>query len=400
MPLHVHLDPVGGVAGDMFIAALVDACPHLTDGLYDTLTRLDLGDRVGFGVTTYRDHALTGRRFDVRDLSGPYRDLHTPFRDIVRRVTAAPIGDAVKARAVALFETLADAEGRVHGIPRDEVEFHEVGAIDSIADLVGAAYLIESIGATSWSTAPVPMGSGQVKTSHGELPVPAPAVVELLRGFELSSDGIAGERTTPTGAAILRQLGCCDGRRPTRSRLAGCGTGFGTRTLPGKSNCLRALLLEMDVAAPNWGEVALLAFEVDDQSPEDLALGLDRLRATAGVLDVIQVPAYGKKGRLATQIQVLTRPEAAEEAAARCFEETTTIGLRWQVVRRLELEREHSRVALSDDVVSVKRVRRPTSGWTTKVESAELADLDGQAARTRLRREIDGLASGRGDSDE
>jgi len=385
----------------MFIAAMIDACPHLTDGLYEVLCRLELGDRVGFGVEPHRDHALTGHRFVVRDLSGPHRHEHTPYRAVMDRIAHAAIDGSVKERAHRLVTTLADAEARVHGIARDDVEFHEVGAIDSIADLVGAAYLIDAVDAASWSTAPVPLGSGQVRTAHGELPVPAPAVVELLRGFDTQTDGLQGERTTPTGAAILRHLECADTRRPARARLAGNGTGFGTRTLPGKSNCLRVLLLETGRGAATCGEVALLCFEVDDQSPEDLALGLDRLRAFPGVLDVVQMAALGKKGRSASHIQVMARPDAVEATADRCFEETTTIGLRWQIVPRMELERELAHVDVDGSALAVKRVRRPQSGWTTKLEAAELAALDGQAARSRRRLLVDtGSTRKNEDSDE
>jgi hypothetical protein len=227
------------------------------------------------------------------------------------------------------------------------------------------------------------LGGGRVKTAHGVLPVPAPATVRLLEGFETVDDGIAGERITPTGAAILKAL-APSRNRPSGTVLAASGTGFGTRALPGLPNILRALLFETAATESRPGrdsEVAVIAFEVDDQTPEDLAVGLDKLRAEADVLDVTQAPVFGKKGRLMMAVRILCRAPAVERVAAACFAETTTIGLRWHPARRFELDRQ----ATTAGGVRVKVVSRP-GGATAKAEVDDLrAVAGGQAARAAAR---------------
>jgi uncharacterized protein (DUF111 family) len=223
--------------------------------------------------------------------------------------------------------------------------------------------------------------------------VPAPATTLLLEGFPTLDDGIAGERVTPTGAAILRHL--C-GLEPGRGRPSGTigrsGIGFGTKVLPGLSNCLRVLVLDEAAASrPDRGELAVLAFEIDDQSGEDLAMGLDRLRAEPGVRDVVQMPVLGKKGRMMAHIQVLVQPESLEAAIAACFRETTTIGLRHHRVARAVLDREAVTVAPEGHSVRVKVVDRP-GGRTAKAEADDALRQAGQADRARLRREAEALA--------
>lgn len=301
----------------------------------------------------------------------------------------------MSAHAVGIFAVLAEAEGRVHGRPADSVTFHEVGAADSIADIVAAAVLIEAIGAGSWSISALPLGGGRIHTAHGVMPVPAPATTLLLEGFEVQDDGIAGERVTPTGAAILRYLRQAGllGARPA-GRLTGSGIGFGTRRLPGTSNCLRVLSLDTAGAAgPAAGHRALgvIAFEVDDQSGEDLAAGLDRIRSVAGVHDIVQMAAIGKKGRMAVHVQVLAAPDALPLVTAACFRETTTIGLRTHLVEGQALRRSTARTVVDGIPVDVKLVERP-DGRTGKAEADHLIGLAGHATRLRLRRQAEALA--------
>jgi uncharacterized protein (TIGR00299 family) protein len=301
--------------------------------------------------------------------------------------------DGVKAHAVGIFAVLADAEARVHGRDADAVVFHEVGAVDSIADIVAAAALIEAAGAATWSVGALPIGGGVVRTAHGPMPVPAPATALLLEGFALHDDGISGERVTPTGAAILRYLGCAAGPAAA-GRLLASGYGFGTRVLPGMSNCLRALVFEV-AAAEGAGlhrELAVLAFEVDDQSGEELAAGLERVRAVPGVHDVVQMAAFGKKSRLAVHVQVLVAPDALEAAVAACFRETTTIGLRTHVVQGRALRRRFERVAVDGHAVTVKVVERPEGVATAKAEADEIKAFPTHAARGRIRRDAEALA--------
>ena len=291
---------------------------------------------------------------------------------------------AVKRHAIGIFGLLAEAEARVHGCAAEAVTFHEVGAWDSIADIVAAARVIESIGASKWTVSAVPLGSGRVQTAHGALPVPAPATALLLEGFATVDDGVAGERVTPTGAAILRYLASDEERRGAR-RLVGSGFGFGSRRLTGISNCVRVLEFEpIAEARPGADEVAVIEFEVDDQSPEDLALALDRIRAARGVYDVLQIPTFGKKGRMGTSIRLLMDPSVVEDLASMCFEETTTIGLRYRFERRRTLPREIETVRVGEREVRVKVARRP-NGTSSKAEADDLADAPGRLARETIR---------------
>jgi uncharacterized protein (DUF111 family) len=300
----------------------------------------------------------------------------------------------VKGHALGIFGALAEAEAKVHGIDPAHVAFHEVGAADSIADIVAAAWLIDAIGPASWSTSPLPLGSGTVMTAHGRLPVPAPATALLLAGLPMHDDGIAGERVTPTGAAILRYLGCGD--RPGGLRMGATGIGFGTRLLPGISNCLRLLVFdrsEESACGPSVPHRSLLvvSFEVDDQSPEDLATGIDRLRAMTEVHDVLTMPAFGKKGRMAMHVQVLASAVAEEVVVAACFAQTTTIGLRTQMVSARALPRRIAPIETGHGPIRVKLVERP-GGMTAKAELDDLAAAETHDARARLRREAETAA--------
>ncbi|MSO69428.1 MAG: LarC family nickel insertion protein [Alphaproteobacteria bacterium] len=380
--MHIHLDPVGGVAGDMFVAALLDAFPEHERAVVEAVRAVTQGEAVA-RLVAFKDHALAGHRFEINVAKAPHD--HATLSDIEAKLSTASLPPPVRARARAIFALLAAAESHVHGIPAERVIFHEVGALDSIADIVAAATSIEAIGEARYSIGPLPLGSGRVDSAHGTLPVPAPAVVELLQGFVVHDDGIAGERVTPTGAAILRHLAPTPSAIPT-AILTRRGLGFGTRRLPGLSNVFRVLALEPVGGERAWqrDQVALLSFEVDDQSPEDLALGLDHLRALDGVLDVIQIPAATKKGRLALQVQVLTRPEARDAAIMACFEETTTIGLRHALIERAILPRSME----PHEGARVKLATRPSGRRSAKPEADDLALVSGgckarEAARRR-----------------
>ena len=391
--MHLHLDPVGGIAGDMFIAALLDAYPELSAGLDAVLGKVGLPPGARCAVLAHHDGVLSGRRFELSlpaDSAAPYSGHHHPphvgLAAIRAAIAAMGLDVAVAARAAAIFEILAEAEAKVHGVGVDQVEFHEVGALDSIADIVGAAWIIETLGPATWSVGALPLGSGRVHSAHGLLPVPAPAVVRLLKGFVFLDDGLPGERVTPTGAAILRHLECASGVGPRAARLTASGLGFGSRKLPGLANVLRVLAFDT-TDAPAAEEVALLAFEVDDQTAEDLALALDRLRACNGVFDVVQSPVYGKKGRMATQVQVLAQPQRLETIVAACFAETTTLGVRHQVIARSVLERSESTVVDADGrTVRVKLARRPGGELSAKAESGDVRAASGHGGRENLRR--------------
>ncbi len=383
---HIHLDPLGGIAGDMFIAAMLDAFPYLTEG---AIAAAQSVAPVSCTLKPHRDHALAGHRFTVEE-SVHHHHHHAHWSDIRARILASGLTHKVKSHAIAIFTGLAEAESRIHGVSADDIAFHEVGAADSIADITGAAFLIDAIGPATWSTSPLPLGAGTVETAHGRLPIPAPATALLLQGLLVTDDGIPGERVTPTGAAILRHLGC--GPRPAGLLMGATGIGFGTRKLPGLSNCLRVLVFEQhepsEPAAIPHRALLVITFEVDDQSPEDLATGLDRLRAAAGVHDVLTMPAIGKKGRMTTHIQILAAPAEEEAVLAACFAQTTTIGLRTQLVTARALPRQLTEATIDGRTIRLKTVQRP-GGPTTKAELDDLAPAETHAARTRLRRQAE-----------
>ena len=392
---HIHLHPVGGVAGDMLAACLLGAFTEHREAVLAAATAVA---GVACRLVPHDDGTLTGWRFlvEAEHHDHGHHHHHTAWRDIRALLDASALPPDTKRHAIGIFATLADAEARVHGCPVDDVTFHEVGAIDSIADIVTAAALLDAIGPASWSIAPLPVGGGMVRTAHGSMPVPAPATALLLEGFAMHDDGVPGERVTPTGAAILRYLDCAATPQPP-GVLRNSGYGFGTRTLPGLSNYLRALVFDTTATKDTQHrELAVISFEVDDQSGEDLANGLDRVRAIEGVHDIVQMPAFGKKSRLAIHVQVLTNPAALDATIDACFRETTTIGLRTHLVAGRALPRRFATVEVEGHPLSVKLVDRPMPDGghvtTGKAEADHVRPIPTQAARARLRRDAEHLA--------
>ncbi len=378
---HLHLDALGGVAGDMFAAALLHVDPEAAD---EVGRHVRAAASVACRVVAHDDGVLSGRRFVVDQPAEEGGHDHVAWRAIRARLGSV-LPDPVAGRAVAIFAVLADAEARVHGIDPDDVSFHEVGAADSIADIVAAATLIERLGVRTASVSALPFGGGRVETAHGPLPVPAPATSLILQGFEWRDDGIGGERVTPTGAAIIRHLVGDQTRTTPAGRLAGSGIGFGTRRLNGISNCLRALVFEPDAAAETGiphRRLAVVTCEVDDQTAEDLATAIGRLRALDAVHDAVSFAVLGKKNRLATRIELLADVTRTGEVIDAVFRETTTIGLRIAHVDGRALLR---RSVETVQGTRVKLVDRP-GGTTGKAEADDLArsgDAAMRAARGR-----------------
>ena len=406
--MHIQLDPVGGIAGDMFAAAVLDAWPEIEPELARALSRAGIDAIATVGRVDHTDNTLTGSRFEVHEIDETARapsrhagahghdhgaDCGSPhehhlYRDIRTLLHDADLGSGVRSRALDMFARLAHAESVVHGVPVDDVSFHEVGAYDSIADVVCAAWLIDRLDA-DWSCGPLPIGRGRVDTAHGRLPVPVPATVELLRGMVVDQDTLHGERITPTGAAIVAHLGPSFEPIPGPMRLDRSGVGFGTSRLPGTSNVLRLLAFEPcdRLGIPVRRErVGVLEFEVDDQTGEDLALALDRLRDLEGVLDVSSHAVNGKKGRLAVHVRLLARIAAVDSVIESSFRETTTLGVRWREMNRAVLPRESATVMVDGRSVRVKSARRPGAIRTAKAEIDDLAPTaGGHADRERLR---------------
>jgi pyridinium-3,5-bisthiocarboxylic acid mononucleotide nickel chelatase len=432
--LDIRLDPLGGLSGDMFVAALLDAFPEYWPHVQSTIASLNLGAEAECRLAPHHDHSFAGSRFlvgadytaldlpaglrradshdnwsDADKGSGHHAHTHThegrggqrAWAGIRAELNRSGLDADVKKHAVAIFELLAEAEAKVHGVEVDLVTFHEVGAIDSVVDIVSAAQLISLIRADRWTSAPLPIGSGRISTAHGVLPAPAPAAALLMQGLPVVDDGIPGERVTPTGAALaayLVQAGAPLGGRTCL--LSRSGVGFGARTLRGISNCLRVLALEEATAGADATaagpigrrQLAVVTFEVDDQCMEDLAAGLDHIRTLQGVFDVTQSSVVGKKGRMAAHVQVLVSPLELENVIVACFEETTTIGLRYQLTEGAILRRRLQTVEMEGEKLRVKIVDRPGGVKSGKAEAADVASHRGRDVRARLRGEAVALA--------
>lgn len=398
--MHIHLDPVGGIAGDMFIAAMLHAFPKLETAMVAAIRAGGLPEIIAIHVQPFQDFALTGLRFSIDEAESTKSDLpadhsHASFLEIRDRLIGSNLSPAVRDRAIAIFTLLAEVEGAIHGVPSDQVSFHELGGWDSVADIVGAAFLMESCGATSWSVGSLPKGSGTVKTAHGPLPIPSPAAARLLEGYLWHDDGRPGERVTPTGAAIIRHLNCADRLPAGAQRLLGTGYGFGTRRFMGMSNTLRVMVLADGASSAFRREdIAVVQFELDDQSAEDIAITVQHLRDMAAVLDVLQMPAYGKKGRLYTHIQLLCVSALLDEVLTACFNQSGTLGVRYHIAQRAVLEREEVRVMVGNEAVRVKIANRPDGEITAKIESDDLRNSSAQTQheRDQLRRHAEQMA--------
>lgn len=400
MGLSIHLDAVGGVAGDMFAAALLDAFPHLRERvLADAQAVLPEGyaprleearsgavRALGFGLAGGAQHRHGHHHH------GHHHHEHQPhthgsgsFPDMVARIRSASLSNGAAHHAVAILALIAEVEAAIHQVPVDEVHFHEIADWDSLLDVVAAGSIAAALEGARWTVSPLPRGGGLVQTQHGLLPVPTPATAALLVGFDWRDDGVPGERVTPTGAAILRHLAGPEGCGAAASgRLVAVGTGAGTRALPGIPNVLRALAFDEAQASAAREKVAVLAFEVDDMTGEEVAVAADRLRAAGGVLDVTVGQVTGKKGRAMQAFRLLARPDAVEAAVERCFLETSTIGLRIAELERAVLPRQLSTATAEGAAVQVKTVERGGAP-SAKAESDHLQG-DSLEARRRLKR--------------
>mgnify|MGYP002725615977 CR=1 FL=1 len=386
--MHIHLNPIGGLAGDMFCAALLDLRPELLDELQQLMQKLQppAGLKVGLEQAPGNLH---GKRFHVQlpeDKSHGHH--HTHYSHIRKLLEQADLPSGTRDRAQAILHHLAEAEAWVHGTEVDAVAFHEVGNWDSIVDIVSAAFLLETLQIESCSCEPLPKGGGRVMTEHGWLPVPAPATARLLEGMPLHDDGVGGGRITPTGSAILCSL------QPAPMKLAatllGCGYGFGRRAIEGIPNCVQIQLLQPERTQTDYlpDRVIEVCFEVDDQSPEDLAHGLDRIREQPGVLSVLTLAAIGKLGRQTQQIQILVTPEHQAGLFDACFHETSTIGLRYRETSRWTLHRQQQQVEIEQSVVGVKLCQRP-DGMDAKAEQQDLNLHAGRRQRQRVRQQAE-----------
>ena len=285
---------------------------------------------------------------------------HRSLSAIVGIIRGAALSETVKARAIRAFQLLGEAEAAIHSMPVEQVHFHEVGAVDTIVDIVCSAAGAEVLGVERWLASPLNVGSGTVVCQHGTLPVPAPATLVLLGDAPVYAAGEPMERVTPTGAALLRMLDVCYASLPTM-RIAATGYGAGGRETKGQPNLLRLLVgdesPETSSAAGNES-VAVIETVIDDSSPQLLGY-VSELLLGAGAWDVYRATVQMKKGRAGVQLTVLCRPDLASALRDLIFRETTTIGMRWRLENKASLSREFLKVETPWGPVSIKIARWP-----------------------------------------
>lgn len=289
---------------------------------------------------------------------------HAPHRhlsSILKIIAAAPLSNSVKERSSRAFQMLGEAEAAIHSIPIEKVHFHEVGAVDTIVDIVCTAVGAELLGVDRWLASRLNVGSGTVKCQHGTLPVPAPATLALLGDAPVYAAGPAMERVTPTGATVLRMLDVHYDTLPAM-RVTARGYGAGGRETPGEPNLLRVLVGEAeDVLTDSNAQepIAIIETVIDDSSPQVLAY-VSELLLEAGAWDVYRVSVQMKKGRTGVQLTVLCRPDLVPVLQDVLFRETTTIGLHWRMENKRSLKREFVSVATAWGDVSMKIARWPS----------------------------------------
>ncbi len=346
----LHLDCFSGIAGNMFLAAMLDA------GLSRRALREDLA---GLGL----DHRVVVRRVMRGAIAAPYLEVRVPaakqgaghgrhFRDIRALLRRATLRASVRKRALAMFEALAEAEAKVHGVPVDRVHFHEVGAVDAIVDITGAAIAVDRLGIRRITASPIALGHGSIETEHGRLPLPAPATLELLRGLPVVPAHVEWETVTPTGAALARVL-VDEFRELPPMTVARIGHGAGNDRPGPMPNVLRAIVGRERASGPGRDRVCVLETHIDDLNPEHFEYAMERL-FEAGALDVGLQTVQMKKNRTGFALRVIAAPECAQALAAIVFAETSTAGVRVSHQERWVLRRSTRRVDTPFGAIRVK----------------------------------------------
>jgi uncharacterized protein (TIGR00299 family) protein len=356
------LDPFSGISGDMTLGALLGVGLD-PEWLRALPARMSLPD-----VSVDIREVLRGEIVCWKvDFDIPPQPHGRHIAEIRRLVAASGAPDGVRARADEAFQAIASAEGEIHGLPPERVHLHEVGAVDAILDVVGAIWGLAELGVEDVRCGVIRTGDGTVRAAHGVLPVPAPATLKLLEGHRVSPgpEG-SGELVTPTGAALVRVLS--SGAPPAEFVPVRSGYGAGTKDFAGRANALRIVLADVESGAASAREqVAIVACDVDDMSPEYVAAVADRARGE-GALDVVLLGVTMKKGRQGTRVEVLCRPGDAARFEALLLRETTTIGVRRALLDRAVLQREETTADVLGHSVRVKVVALPSGERRAKPE--------------------------------
>ena len=344
-------NPFSGIAGDMTLGSLLDAGADL-NFVINILNNLNL-DNWDLEAEIVDRNGLTATRAVVTTYEEHH---HRRWKEIQKILQSADIPERVKIRSLAIFEALARSEGAVHGIPFDEVHFHEVGALDALIDIVGSCAALESLAVTEVHVGPIAMGIGTITAAHGVLPNPPPAVIHLLNEFLTIGVDLNVELTTPTGAAIVSALAISSGPMPSMT-ITGSGYGAGTKNFPDRSNTTQVIIgiaTSDKSSSTNSAEILTeLTTNIDDVTSEYLAHAMTKLK-DAGALDVWLTPIIMKKSRLASTLSILAKNADAYALTNILFELTGTLGIRKSEVYRITQERRIIQIQIEEQTIDVK----------------------------------------------
>lgn len=395
----IYLDCSMGAAGDMLMAALLELLPE-KDTFLQKMQSLGLPGleisaepsvKCGITGTHMRvlihgeeeghphEHAVEAHAHSHADAPEAahahvhvHPHHHTDLNELTHRISHLNVSEAVRSDILAIYQSIADAESRVHGVPVEQIHFHEVGSLDALADITGVCLLMELLAPEQVLASPVHVGSGQVRCAHGILPVPAPATALLLEGIPIYGGSIRGELCTPTGAALLRRFVTRFGPLPPM-RVEKTGYGMGTKDFEA-ANCVRAMLGQTEESA---GHILELACNLDDMTPEAVGFAMEQLFA-AGALDVYTTPIGMKKNRPGVLLTCMCREDDREAMLRTIFRHTSTLGVRVSVCDRYTLSRRQYAVQTPDGEIRVKE----SSGWGVLRRKAEFEDLARIARQT------------------
>jgi uncharacterized protein (TIGR00299 family) protein len=370
-----YFDCFSGASGDMILGACV-AAGASAEALREGLAALRL-DGYTLRVEAVRKQGFGATQVCV-ELNAPVAQPHRQLADIQRIIESSGLADETQSRSLAVFRRLAEAEAEAHGVPVEQIHFHEVGAVDAIVDVVGACIALDLLGVEEVRCSPIPPGSGTVECAHGAMPVPAPGTAALLRGVPIAACDEPGELTTPTGAAILTTLAAQYGPLPSMT-VEAVGYGAGQRDGVTRPNLLR-LFVGPTGTVHETDEVVVLEANLDDSTPESMGYVLEKA-FEAGALDAFFTPIYMKKNRPAVQITVLAESAQVAAIEAILFAETTTFGVRRHRTARTKLTRTLVLVETAYGPVNVKIGRH---GDRIVTVAPEFEDCRAAAARAAV----------------
>lgn len=346
----IYFDSVGGASGDMILACLLDLGADLKK-IQAGLKKMVKG-HFSIEAKPVRQNGLRGLRVKVKIAHHGNERHHRNLGDIEKLINKSKLSSSVKENAVSVFRRLAKAEAKVHGVKPAEIHFHEVGALDSIIDIVGSCIALEQIGAERVAVGPLPLGCGTIRCAHGILPSPAPATLELLKGLAVEQTEEKYELVTPTGAALLTTWKNTD-LAPAGAKIIRTGCGFGHFELNTRPNLLRTTLFDFERANNKNEQCLALECNLDDMTPELIGQLFNRL-LEQGVLDVFITPVQMKKNRPGAMLTILCSPDKRDEMLDLIFRESTTFGVREYNVRRTVLPRRFETVKTPYGKVRIK----------------------------------------------